>query len=119
MDEVKLVGDEAVSLVILTDGQENASKEHTKESIRALLDARQKERNWLVLYLGANQDAFAESGKIGIEPAMSLAYAAGNEVAAVQSSARSVRVFAEKRSRTAAAFTPAERTAAMQAPRKT
>ena len=37
----------------MTDGLENASREYTKESIKALLDRKQHEEGWLVLYLGA------------------------------------------------------------------
>ena len=53
-------------LVILTDGYENASKEHTRASISALLKARQA-AGWLVLYLGANQDSWAEAQHLGVE----------------------------------------------------
>ncbi|MGE0743175.1 MAG: hypothetical protein AB7O98_17705 [Hyphomonadaceae bacterium] len=67
-DKVQLRDGEKVSLVILTDGLENASKEHTKASIRALLEDRQTNKGWLVTFLGADVDAFAEAGAIGIHP---------------------------------------------------
>ena len=68
IDKVTLRKDEKVGLVILTDGMENASKEHTKETVRKLLTDRQDNRGWLVTYLGAEVDAFAEAGAIGIHP---------------------------------------------------
>lgn len=47
---------------------ENASVEHTRQSIGALLAARQM-AGWLVLYLGANQESWEEARHIGIEAA--------------------------------------------------
>jgi hypothetical protein len=67
-DKVALRDGEKVSLVILTDGHENASTEHTKETIGALLKDRQDNKGWLVVFLGADVDAFADAGAIGIAP---------------------------------------------------
>ena len=67
IDQAQLRADEKVALVILTDGFENASKEHTKETIRALLTDRQDNKGWLVVFLAADIDAFAEAGAIGIQ----------------------------------------------------
>ncbi|MFT3729780.1 MAG: vWA domain-containing protein [Terricaulis sp.] len=67
IDKVTLRTDEKVGLVILTDGLENASKEHTKETIRALLKDRQENKGWLVTFLGAEVDAFADAQAIGVD----------------------------------------------------
>jgi hypothetical protein len=53
-------------LAVMTDGLENASKEYTKETIKALLDRKQKEEGWLVLYLGAGHDAWAQASALGL-----------------------------------------------------
>lgn len=66
MDQVTLREQEKVALVILTDGFENASREHTKKTIRKLLVDRQENKGWLVTYLGAGIDAFNEAGAIGV-----------------------------------------------------
>jgi hypothetical protein len=55
-----------VLCVILTDGLENASREHTRSEIFDLITKKQKDDGWTFLYLGANQDAWAEGGKIAI-----------------------------------------------------
>lgn len=60
-------------IIILTDGHENASHEYTKAHIKDLVEARQK-AGWTFLYLGANQDAFAEAGSIGIAPQGTMNY---------------------------------------------
>jgi len=54
------------SVVILTDGYENASKAYTKAHIKDLIEQKTKE-GWTFAYLGANQDAFQEAGSIGID----------------------------------------------------
>ncbi len=58
--------EEDQTLIILTDGRENASREFTGAQIAALLDAR-KEAGWAIAYLGANQDALAEADRIGVD----------------------------------------------------
>ena len=68
IDRIALRPGEKIALVILTDGLENASKEHTKDSIKKLLTDRQDNKGWLVTFLGADVDAFAEAGAIGIKP---------------------------------------------------
>lgn len=72
IDKVQLRPGEKIGLVILTDGAENASKEHTKETIRKLLTDRQDNKGWLVTFLGADIDAFADAGAIGIKSAKYL-----------------------------------------------
>ena len=67
IDKVSLRAGEKVALVILTDGFENASKEHTKDTIKKLLTDRQDNKGWLVTFLGADVDAFTEAQAIGIQ----------------------------------------------------
>lgn len=55
-----------VLIVVITDGQENSSREYRTPQMRSLIAEVQSQYNWSFLYLGANQDAFAEAGKYGI-----------------------------------------------------
>ena len=55
-----------VAFVITTDGQENSSKEFTKAQIKAMVERQQFQYNWQFIFLGANQDAFAEAGGMGV-----------------------------------------------------
>lgn len=57
---------ERAIVVIVTDGEENASKEYTKDQIKQMILARQDSGKWSFIYLGANVDSFAEAGAIGI-----------------------------------------------------
>ena len=61
------------SVVILTDGLENASHKFTKAHIKDLIETKTKE-GWTFAYLGANQDAFSEAGSIGIAPGCTMNY---------------------------------------------
>lgn len=63
-----------VIVAVITDGEENASKEFTKETIRKRI-ADCEAKGWTVLYLGANVDAFAEAGKLGTSQMKSANFA--------------------------------------------
>ena len=56
-----------VLVMIMTDGYENASKEFTKAKVKALVEATTKEYDWNYIFIGANIDAAAEAGGIGID----------------------------------------------------
>lgn len=55
-----------VMIVIVTDGLENQSREFSKAKMQEMIARLQSERKWEFTYLGANQDAFAESSNYGI-----------------------------------------------------
>ena len=54
-----------VLCVIMTDGQENCSREFTRSKIFDIISEKQKE-GWTFAYLGANQDSWGEGVKVGI-----------------------------------------------------
>lgn len=62
------------TVVIVTDGQENSSVEYTKEKVKALITSREASGKWAFIYLGANVDAFAEAGSMGINLANTAGY---------------------------------------------
>jgi hypothetical protein len=62
--------DAAVLVTILTDGEENASREYSGMAITALIDELKK-LGWTITYIGANHDVYAFSKKHGIDNAMS------------------------------------------------
>ena len=55
-----------VVFVVITDGQENSSHQHTKASVKERIDHQSSQYNWQFVFLGANQDAFDEAGAVGI-----------------------------------------------------
>ena len=64
-----------VVFVIITDGQENASREFTRAKIKEMIEHQQSNYKWQFTFLGANQDAFHEAGAMGINLAGVANYA--------------------------------------------
>ena len=65
-------------LVVMTDGHENASREHTQTSIKAKVK-QFEDKKWEVIFLGANFDAVdSVSGGLGLMASKSMNIAAGN-----------------------------------------
>jgi len=65
-----------VLVIIATDGQENASTEFNRDRIRSMIEHQNQRYNWQFMYVGANQDAYAEAGRIGIQPQCTMNYVA-------------------------------------------
>lgn len=57
---------EKVMVVVITDGEENSSKEFTTAKIKEMISHQEKQYQWKFIYIGANQDAFAEGGMRGM-----------------------------------------------------
>ena len=60
-----------VLVTVLTDGEENASKEYTGSTIKKLVDDL-KQQNWTFTYIGADHDVEAMASKINIFNTMSF-----------------------------------------------
>ncbi len=60
-----------VLVTIITDGYENASREYSQSSVKALTE-KLGQRGWTFAYIGANQDAMAVSHGLGIKNAMNF-----------------------------------------------
>jgi Mg-chelatase subunit ChlD len=55
---------EEILFVTFTDGLENQSREYTQQKIFDLVKKRE-DKGWTFVFLGANQDSYAEGGQIG------------------------------------------------------
>ena len=65
-----------VLLVIITDGEENASVDYTRDRVFNMISSQQDVYGWSFLFLAANQDAIAEAATVGIAAQQSLNFAA-------------------------------------------
>jgi uncharacterized protein YegL len=64
----------AVVVMIITDGQENASREFRADQVRGLIEHQELHYNWKFMYLGADANAFAEAAALGINVQRSAKY---------------------------------------------
>ena len=77
-----------VIFVIGTDGEENSSHEFTKQQIADMITHQRDKYGWDFVFIGADIDAFAEAGGMGIPvdsslqssgPAMAAAYSSSSD----------------------------------------
>jgi hypothetical protein len=66
-----------VAIIIMTDGQENDSKELTTTQAKALLD-KCRAKNWVVTFLGANFDNVSQARSYGAAKGQSINSSVGN-----------------------------------------
>lgn len=87
-----------VIFVVVTDGHENSSKEFSKDQLKEMIERQQKGYDWHFTFLGANQDAFAEAGGMGIHADGVANYSLGKVGAAWQGTSRKVARMRAQRS---------------------
>jgi len=61
-------------VVIMTDGVENSSQEYSEKEFRSIIKGLEGEKNWTFVFLGANQDAWANAGKWGFHKGNVVTY---------------------------------------------
>jgi hypothetical protein len=84
----KASGEVDVIFVIMTDGLENASKEHGRQHVFDMISKREKQ-GWAFTYIGANQDAWEVGEGIGISGGHTADYDADIPVMAMRKIAAS------------------------------
>lgn len=81
-------------IVIMTDGEENASREVTKDGAKAALD-RARAKGWEVVFLGAEFGKFTDAESVGVAGAQSMAMKSGNFDASMRKLASKSRKYFE------------------------
>jgi hypothetical protein len=66
-----------VVFVISTDGQENASREFTRDQVKQMIAHQQQVYKWEFTFLAANAEAFAEAGGMGISAEQAAQFGKG------------------------------------------
>jgi len=64
--------------VIITDGEENASREYSLDKIKSIIEKKQEE-GWEFLFLGANIDAITTAGSFGINASHAATYVSDSQ----------------------------------------
>lgn len=57
---------EHVMFVIITDGEENSSREYSAQKVKAMIEEEREKYGWEFVFLGANIDAVETAGRFGI-----------------------------------------------------
>ena len=70
---------ETVQIVVVTDGEENSSREFGLDAVRALVTRQKDEFNWDFVFLGANQDAVFAGQRLGFDAGSSMTFAVAPE----------------------------------------
>lgn len=63
-----------VIFLIMTDGEENSSREYDQKTVLKLIEERQKKDKWAFLFIGANIDTMKAGGGMGISKGNTMAY---------------------------------------------
>jgi hypothetical protein len=74
MDEDARPG--TVQVIVVTDGEENSSKEFSSADVKRLVTQQTDTYSWGFVFLGANQDAVLTGATLGFSPGSSLTYSA-------------------------------------------
>ena len=67
-----------VIFLIMTDGEENSSREYNQETVFKLIEDRKKEDKWAFLFIGANIDTMKAGGGMGISKGNTMSYSNTN-----------------------------------------
>ncbi len=70
---------EKVIFVIITDGEENSSREYSTAQVKDMINKRKKDNGWEFIFLGANIDAVGTAGTFGIGADRAVDYIADSE----------------------------------------
>ena len=97
-------GFDKIITVIMTDGEENSSREWTLQAIRELIRSKEAAGNWTFVFLGANLDAFAQGTSLGVPMANAVRFDPANYRGVYASLAKSTNVFSAGAARAAGDF---------------
>lgn len=79
-----------VVFVVMTDGEENSSREYSKHQIKEMKQKQEEDYNWKFVFLGSDIDAFNEGGSLGMSGAGTLGFRAQQVGAALKATSHSV-----------------------------
>ncbi len=68
-----------VMFVIITDGEENSSREYSIKKIKNQIEKQKEKHDWEFIFLGANIDAVETAGYFGITPDRAVEYLSDHE----------------------------------------
>lgn len=70
---------EKVMFVIITDGEENASRQYSANQVKKMIERQKAKFGWEFIFLGANIDAVETAGRFGIDADRAVDYVPDSE----------------------------------------
>lgn len=95
-----------VIVAIMTDGQENHSREWMAAAVKARIKQQEETYGWQFLFMGAGADAYAEAAQVGINPDRAVQFSRGRSDAVYAATSRVVGSL--RQARAAGAPVPAD-----------
>lgn len=97
---------DSVLIVIQTDGEENASKDWTREKIFDLITKKRDANgdNWSFVFMGADQNAYAAGASMGVAGASTMSYGSAHSYAAFGQLSASTMSYRMSGGKTGSAF---------------
>lgn len=77
VEQANMAGVKKTVIVVMTDGQENASREMSRDKALAKIAACKK-KGWEVIFLGADFDAVTQASTVGLSMSKAINITAGN-----------------------------------------
>lgn len=103
---------EKAVLVIMTDGEENSSREVKKDDVKAALERIEK-RGWQVVFLGADFAKFSDADAVGLASGKVMAMSVGSMESSMRIMAKKSRAYFDQNAEVA--FDAADRAEAGEA----
>lgn len=103
-----------IMVVIITDGEENSSREFSGDQVRQMVQHQTEKYGWNFDYLGANQDAILVGASMGILAENSLTFCASNAGLSNVTHSLSSKAMMFRSSGVYTSYSPEDRTAAME-----
>lgn len=100
-------------LVIMTDGEENSSREVTQQGARAALD-RARAKGWEVVFLGAEFAKFTDAGKMGVTTEKTMAVGKDGMTSTMRRLAKKSRDYGSSAASAPVTFNAEDRAAAKE-----
>lgn len=108
LENINESSDDSKVLVIVTDGLENASKEYSYDDVRKKIEEKE-EAGWLIIYLGADHDAFNQSTSLGFNSVRSMKYSKEDSIDAFKAVSRTTSEYRKGTNNKTIQFTEEER----------
>jgi hypothetical protein len=93
IEDAKIVADKFIA-VIVTDGQENISREWTKIGLQKEIESRLTAGNWTFTYLGTQPETWADASATGINAGSTVTYTGAQAQGAYVLTSQALRVMA-------------------------